>query len=125
MQAESINRDGSEGPTYLVVADDPDVLFLAQAILTGTGCRVLVAGNAESAVSLLKLRHIGIHYVAMRAGMCGWERVEDGSLRRGATAWTFHACIQDGIILLKGLDSAAAVPEPGSHGCNGNAFAAG
>ena len=104
MIAESAIRDRRGGQTLLVVADDPDILVLAQAVLKGKGYRVLVASGVHSAKRLLKARHIRIHSLAVHADMSGCEDIENWCLRRGAKPWFFCASVKDGIVQLKGLE---------------------
>ena len=125
MNAKSVSRDYIDGPTLLVVADDPNVLVLAQAILSGGRNRVLIANSAQSAVQLLKLTHIHIHSLAIRADMTGWEDVRYWSLRRGLAPWFFCASVQDGVIQLKGLHCEAVASDPGDLATNGKVAAAG
>jgi len=104
MKADSGNRAEH---TVLVVADDLRVLMLAQAILTGKGHQVLVASDAQNAVQVLKGNYVPVHSVAIRAGMSGYDELQDWSLRRGAKPWTFWCAVDDRSVRLKGLDSRA------------------
>lgn len=116
MKAEYVSRDRREGQTVLVVADDPDILILVQAALAGKGYRVLVANGAQSAVRLLKLKHIAVHSVGICAGMRGCEQVQKWSLRRRARPWPMFGSVKDGIIRLKGLELGAAASDLRSNG---------
>jgi CheY-like chemotaxis protein len=104
MKAESGKRAEH---TVLLVADDPRVRLLAHAALTGKGHRVVVVSDAQGAVRILKLKHLPVHSVAIRAGMSGCEEVQDWSHRRGAKPWTFHCTVNDRRVLLEGLASGA------------------
>ena len=109
----------------LVVADDLDILLLAEAILAGNGYRVLVAHHTLGAVQLLGLEGIDVHWVGIRAGMNGCEQVHRIAVARGAKPWYFVASVEDGIIHMKGLEpvAVASVCLP-RRGRNGNAFTA-
>ena len=94
--------------TVLVVADDPDILIVAQATLAGKGYRILVADGQRSALNLLRLTHIKIHSSVIRAGMSGCEQVHKRSFERIAEVSYFNASVEDGIIHLEGLEPVVA-----------------
>jgi len=121
MKSESRN---SNPQTVLVVADDPDILIVTQAILAGRGYRTLVANGKEGAVHVLGLKSVDVHSVAIRAGMNGWGDVQEWSVRRGAKPWFFTASVEDGMIGLKGLDSAPSISDLEGQGRNQKALAA-
>ncbi len=124
MKAEHVNRDRREGQTLLMVADDPDILILAQAAKAGKGYRVLVAHGAQSAVRLLKLKHIAVHSVGIWAGMRGCEQVKNWSLRRRARPWSMSGSVKDGIIRLKGVWWEPSPKTLGGDGRHGKVLAA-
>ena len=93
-----------------VVSDDLLILTLAQAVLTGKGYRVLLAVDSQSAVRLL--RRSRVHSVAIRAGMPDYQKVHDWSQRKRVSSWTFHGIVEEGRVLLKGLDSGANWESP-------------
>jgi len=110
-RTEFHNRDGR---TVLVVADDPDILILAKAILAGKGHRVLVADHYQDAMRLLGFKSLDVHSVVIRAGMNGCEQVHMRALGRGASPRFFGAFIEEGIIQMRGLERAAAAANSGS-----------
>jgi len=122
-RAASVDLQGKEGPTLLVVADDPDVLLLAQAILSRKGHPVLIANSAQDAVQLLKLGHI--HSLAIRADMTGWQDVRKWCMRRGVAPWFFCASVQSGAIQIKGMGPEAVASDLVGHDTSGNLLAAG
>jgi len=92
--------------TVLLVADDPDILILAQAFL-GSRYRVLAADDQHGAVRLLGRKDIDVHAVAIRAGMRGSNQVHKLSLERKAKPGFFRASVEDGIVHMRGLELAA------------------
>jgi CheY-like chemotaxis protein len=81
-------RRAIEGETVLVVEDDADVIASVRESLLDLGYRVLVAGNAEEALEILRPRSRRIDMlfsdVVMPGGMNGVQlAVEARRLRRG------------------------------------------
>ncbi len=101
--------------TVLVVSDDLLILTLAQAVLAGKGYRVLVASDSQCAVRLLRRNRV--HSVAIRAGMRDYQKVQDWSQRKRVSSWAFHGVVEEGRVLLKGLDSGANWESPASMAC--------
>jgi DNA-binding response OmpR family regulator len=93
--------------TVLVVADDLHILILAQTVLTGKGYMVLVASDAPHAIQILKQNLVPVEYVAIRAGMRGFQEVQDWSRRSGARPCTFRGTVDERRVRLEGLESGA------------------
>ncbi len=71
-------------PVALIVDDDEDIRDLACTVLTAVGCKVLMAGNGDEALAILR-RDIPVHLLftdIVMPGMTGWELAHEAKKAR-------------------------------------------